>query len=98
MDAEFDDYTNDWLYLRDITSLSKLIFQSCITQAQSEKVSPSSTFTVGNQSPGTKTSSASGEAPVMLVSSLARSRSIGETLQEVKMVQAIFFRRTTAFA
>lgn len=37
-----------------------------------------------------KVSSAQGEAPAMLVSSIARSRSVREAIQEVKMVQVWF--------
>ncbi|KAI4386691.1 hypothetical protein MLD38_004602 [Melastoma candidum] len=80
MVAEFDEYTNDWLYLREGTILPKPKYRK-------RKSSPSSEYTGGNQSPATKMSNVSGEAPAMLVPSLARSRSVRETLQEVKMVQ-----------
>lgn len=39
---------------------------------------------------GEKGSSAHGEAPAMLVPSIAHSRSVREVIQEVKMVQVWF--------
>lgn len=46
----------------------------------------------GNQVAGGKPSLTSPEAPAMLVPSLAPSRSVKETIQEVKMVQVCFYK------
>ncbi|KAI4327462.1 hypothetical protein L6164_019922 [Bauhinia variegata] len=81
MVAEFDEYTNDWLYLRDGTILPK-------PQYRKKKVSQSSEFSVGGNSvAGSKLNTSSMEPPAMLMPSLAPSRSVRETIQEVKMVQ-----------
>ncbi|KAJ4714901.1 Steroid nuclear receptor ligand-binding [Melia azedarach] len=81
MVAEFDEYTNDWLYLREGTILPKPRYRK-------KKVHHSSELSVGgNQVVGGKFSSVSAEAPAMLVPSLAHSRSVREAIQEVKMVQ-----------
>lgn len=45
----------------------------------------------GNLAAGGKTSSFSADAPAMLVPSLAHSRSVRETIQEVKMVQVCMY-------
>ncbi|KAF5463807.1 hypothetical protein F2P56_013939 [Juglans regia] len=81
MVAEFDEYTNDWLYLREGTILPKPLYQKkCAAQ--------SSEFSFrGNHVNGGKISSLSTEAPAMLMPSLAHSRSVMEAIQEVKMVQ-----------
>ncbi|XP_048334485.1 uncharacterized membrane protein At3g27390 [Ziziphus jujuba] len=82
MVAEFDEYTNDWLYLREGTILPK-------PQYRKKRVSRSaSDLSIGgNHVAGDRLNSASVEAPAMLVPSLARSRSVREAIQEVKMVQ-----------
>ncbi|KAF5736134.1 hypothetical protein HS088_TW14G00269 [Tripterygium wilfordii] len=81
MVAEFDEYTNDWLYLREGTVLPRPRYRK-------KKVSGSSEFSVeGKHSAGSRTGSASAEAPAMLMPSLAHSRSVREAIQEVKMVQ-----------
>ncbi|KAL6993741.1 hypothetical protein U1Q18_011858, partial [Sarracenia purpurea var. burkii] len=81
MVAEFDEYTNDWLYLREGSILPK-------PQYRKKKLSHSSEFTIGgNHSGEIKISSILTEAPAMLMPSLSASRSVRETLQEVKMVQ-----------
>ncbi|KAG6666265.1 uncharacterized membrane protein At3g27390 isoform X2 [Carya illinoinensis] len=81
MVAEFDEYTNDWLYLREGTILPKPLYRKkCPAQ--------SSEFSFrGNHVPGGKINSLSTEAPAMLMPSLAHSRSVMEAIQEVKMVQ-----------
>ncbi|KAF3438940.1 hypothetical protein FNV43_RR17215 [Rhamnella rubrinervis] len=81
MVAEFDEYTNDWLYLREGTTLPK-------PQYRKKRISRSSDFSIGgNRVAEDKVSSAQGEAPAMLVPSIARSRSVREVIQEVKVVQ-----------
>ncbi|XP_010275588.1 PREDICTED: uncharacterized membrane protein At3g27390-like isoform X2 [Nelumbo nucifera] len=81
MVAEFDEYTNDWLYLREGSILPK-------PQYRRKRVSHSAEFSIrGNQAAGGKFSSASVEAPAMRMPSLAPSRSVREAIQEVKMVQ-----------
>ncbi|XP_042381890.1 uncharacterized membrane protein At3g27390-like [Zingiber officinale] len=81
MVAEFDEYTNDWLYLREGTILPKPRYRK-------RKPSQSEEFSIGSNSfRAVKASHASSSAPSMLVPSLAPSRSIRETIQEVKMVQ-----------
>ncbi|XP_074564775.1 putative membrane protein At3g27390 [Curcuma longa] len=81
MVAEFDEYTNDWLYLREGTILPKPRYRK-------RKASHSEEFSIGSNSfRAVKASHASSSAPSMLVPSLAPSRSIRETIQEVKMVQ-----------
>ncbi|KAK2657448.1 hypothetical protein Ddye_010500 [Dipteronia dyeriana] len=81
MVAEFDEYTNDWLYLRDGSILPKPRYRK-------KKASQSSELSVGeNRVVGGKFNSVSTEAPAMLMPSLAQSRSVREAIQEVKMVQ-----------
>lgn len=81
MVAEFDEYTNDWLYLREGTVLPKPRYRK-------KKIPRSAELSVGARSvAGGKSSSVSSDAPAMLVPSLAPSRSIREAIQEVKMVQ-----------
>ncbi|CAK7337650.1 unnamed protein product [Dovyalis caffra] len=78
MVAEFDEYTNDGLYLREGTFLPKPKYRK-------KRTSHSSELSVGGTR--AKFSSFHVEAPAMLVPSLAPSRSVRETIQEVKMVQ-----------
>ncbi|KAJ7952869.1 Steroid nuclear receptor ligand-binding [Quillaja saponaria] len=81
MVAEFDEYTNDWLYLREGTILPK-------PQYRKKKFSQSSEFSSrGNNLAEGKMNPPSLEPPAMLVPSLAPSRSVREAIQEVKMVQ-----------
>ncbi|XP_027347219.1 uncharacterized membrane protein At3g27390 isoform X2 [Abrus precatorius] len=80
MVAEFDEYTNDWLYLREGTFLPK-------PQYRKKKASQSSEFSVRGNSVGGSKLNASTEPPAMFMPSLAPSRSVRETIQEVKMVQ-----------
>ncbi|KAK8952437.1 hypothetical protein KSP39_PZI003081 [Platanthera zijinensis] len=79
--AEFDEYTNDWLYLREGSLLPKPMYRK-------KKVSHSSEFSVGaGTRRGIKGGSGRQDAPAMFVPSLAPSRSVRDTIQEVKMVQ-----------
>ncbi|PQQ05904.1 putative membrane protein [Prunus yedoensis var. nudiflora] len=81
MVAEFDEYTNDWLYLREGTIFPKPKYRK-------RTVSQSSELSVrGNQVAGGKFSPASMEAPAMLMPTIAHSRSVRSVIQEVKMVQ-----------
>ncbi|GAB2282603.1 hypothetical protein Dimus_017141 [Dionaea muscipula] len=81
MVAEFDEYTNDLLYLREGTILPK-------PQYKKKKVPHSSELSVRDgRVSGVKFSSIAIEAPSTLIHSLIPSRSVRETIQEVKMVQ-----------
>uniref|UniRef100_A0A5B6ZXK5 Uncharacterized protein n=1 Tax=Davidia involucrata TaxID=16924 RepID=A0A5B6ZXK5_DAVIN len=81
MVAEFDEYTNDWLYLREGSILPK-------PQYRKKKISHSSELSVGrNHSAEGKIGSVFTEAPVVLMPSLSSSRSVRNSIQEVKMVQ-----------
>ncbi|XP_008805808.2 uncharacterized membrane protein At3g27390 [Phoenix dactylifera] len=81
MVAEFDEYTNDWLYLREGSILPRPRYRK-------RKVSHSTEFSVGSSTArGVKIGSGSSNAPAMLVPNLAPSRSVREAIQEVKMVQ-----------
>ncbi|KAL1824319.1 hypothetical protein ACET3Z_011097 [Daucus carota] len=78
MVAEFDEYTNDWLYLREGSIIPKPQYR--------KKKSPhldSSNQAIG----GRPISSAIKEAPPILMEKLLPSRSVKETIKEVKMVQ-----------
>ena len=62
-------------------------------QYRKKRVSRTSELSVGgNHVAGAKPSLASSEAPAMLVPSSARSRSVRETIQEVKMVLVCIFK------
>ncbi|XP_050376240.1 uncharacterized membrane protein At3g27390 [Argentina anserina] len=81
MVAEFDEYTNDWLYLPEGTIFPK-------PQYRKRAVSQLSELSVrGRQAAEGKLSSATMEAPAMHMPSLANSRSVKESIHEVKMVQ-----------
>ncbi|XP_024005580.1 uncharacterized membrane protein At3g27390 isoform X2 [Eutrema salsugineum] len=80
--GEFDEYTNDWLYLREGTIFPKPRYRmtkGSISSEVSVIVYPSGVSRVN--------SSGSAEAPAMLVPSLVRSVSVREAIQEVRMVQ-----------
>ncbi|XVF15572.1 hypothetical protein REPUB_Repub09cG0165900 [Reevesia pubescens] len=77
MIAEFDEYTNDWLYLREGTIFPRPRYR--------KKIGPEPEYSVGRL--GGRFSSTSGEAPAMLMPSLVHSVSVREAIQEVKMVQ-----------
>ncbi|KAJ1271247.1 hypothetical protein BS78_06G114400 [Paspalum vaginatum] len=78
MVAEFDEYTNDWLYLREGTILPKPSYRK-------RKPSNSTEFSVRTNA--SVKGGGPSEAPAMLVPKLAPSRSVREVIQEVKMVQ-----------
>ncbi|KAK6798433.1 hypothetical protein RDI58_006136 [Solanum bulbocastanum] len=81
MVAEFDEYTNDWLYLREGSILPKPHYRN-------KKGPNSSDYSVKrNSSVQGRLNSIFAEAPAMLVPSLTSSRSVREAIQEVKMVQ-----------
>jgi len=82
MVAEFDEYTNDWLYLREGTILPKPSYRK-------RKSSNSTEFSVRTNASvkGAEHPSGSSAAPAMLVPNLAPARSVREAIQEVKMVQ-----------
>ncbi|OVA10451.1 hypothetical protein BVC80_8983g20 [Macleaya cordata] len=80
MVAEFDEYTNDLLYLREGSIFPKPRYKV-------RRSSHSTEFSVGGSRASGKFSTASTDAPAMLVPSLAPSRSVRETIHEVKMVQ-----------
>ncbi|KAM3363534.1 putative membrane protein [Capsicum galapagoense] len=81
MVAEFDEYTNDWLYLREGSILPKPHYRN-------KKGSSTSEYSVKrNGSVQGRLNSIFAEAPAMLVPSLTSSRSVREAIQEVKMVQ-----------
>ncbi|KAL0698485.1 hypothetical protein Bca4012_054607 [Brassica carinata] len=80
--GEFDEYTNDWLYLREGTIFPKPRYRMTKGSFSSEVsviVHPSAISRVN--------SSGSTEPPAMLVPSLVRSVSVRGAIQEVKMVQ-----------
>uniref|UniRef100_A0ACD5V871 Uncharacterized protein n=1 Tax=Avena sativa TaxID=4498 RepID=A0ACD5V871_AVESA len=83
MVAEFDEYTNDWLYLREGTLLPKPSYRKRKASDSGEfSVRPNVSVKGGGEYPST-----SGEAPAMLVPTLVPARSVREAIQEVKMVQ-----------
>ncbi|KAF2283708.1 hypothetical protein GH714_014344 [Hevea brasiliensis] len=78
MVAEFDECTNDGLYLREGSFLPKPRYRK-------KKASNSSELSVGGNNG--KSGSTTAEGSARFVPSLAPSRSVRETIQEVKMVQ-----------
>ncbi|XVF17707.1 hypothetical protein REPUB_Repub10bG0147000 [Reevesia pubescens] len=76
MIAEFDEYTNEWLYLREGTIFPKPSYR--------KKSSSEPEYSVGGRFSSTSTS---GEAPAMLMPSLVHSVSVREAINEVEMVQ-----------
>ncbi|XP_006652341.1 uncharacterized membrane protein At3g27390 isoform X2 [Oryza brachyantha] len=81
MVAEFDEYTNDWLYLREGTVLPKPSYRKRKSSSSTEFSVRTNASVKGGDHPS------SSEAPAMLVPTLAPSRSVREAIQEVKMVQ-----------
>ncbi|KAL2551994.1 hypothetical protein Fot_05613 [Forsythia ovata] len=80
MVAEFDEYTNDLLYLREGSIFPKPRYR--------KKSKSNSEFSVGqNHSLRGNFGSVFTEAPSMLVPNLTSSRSVREAIQEVKMMQ-----------
>ncbi|KAJ9170713.1 hypothetical protein P3X46_018802 [Hevea brasiliensis] len=80
MVAEFDEYTNDGLYLREGSCLPKPRYRK-------KKASNSSEISVGGHRGKFGLVTAEASASAMFVPRLAPSRSVRETIQEVKMVQ-----------
>ncbi|KAM5576511.1 putative membrane protein [Rosa sericea] len=81
MVAEFDEYTNDWLYLREGTIFPKPHYRKRVVSQ------PSELSVRGRVAAGGKLSFAPMEAPAMHMPSVANSRSVREAIHEVKMVQ-----------
>ncbi|KAK8969014.1 hypothetical protein KSP40_PGU004790 [Platanthera guangdongensis] len=79
--AKFDEYTNDWLYLREGSFLPRPHYRKRKASHSSSELS------VGTSNGKVKGGSGPLEAPAMFMSSLAPSRSVREVIQEVKMVQ-----------
>ncbi|XP_052204159.1 uncharacterized membrane protein At3g27390 [Diospyros lotus] len=82
MVAVFDEYTNDWLYLRAGSMLPKPRYRKKKVANLTEISSAGE-----NQSPEVKISAVLTEAPAMIMPRLTSSRSVREAIQEVKMVQ-----------
>ncbi|KAL8473166.1 hypothetical protein ACS0TY_030120 [Phlomoides rotata] len=80
MVAEFDEYTNDWLYLREGSILPKPRYRK-------RKPSSSEPSVGRNQSTHERFGSVFPAASGALVPSLTASRSVREAIKEVKMVQ-----------
>nr|XP_027078039.1 uncharacterized membrane protein At3g27390-like isoform X1 [Coffea arabica] len=81
MVAEFDEYTNDWLYLREGSILPKPRYRK-------KKISNSTEFSIGQRSSvQRKFGTDFTQAPAVIVPSLSSSRSVREAIHEVKMVQ-----------
>ncbi|XP_039054143.1 uncharacterized membrane protein At3g27390-like [Hibiscus syriacus] len=78
MVAEFDEYTNDWLYLREVTDFTA-------RPSYRKKKGSEIEYSVGGL--GGRYSSTSGEPPATLMPTLARSVSVREAIKEVRMVQ-----------
>ncbi|KAL6224804.1 hypothetical protein ACLB2K_003659 [Fragaria x ananassa] len=91
MVAEFDEYTNDWLYLREGTIFPKAVLITlCAARPHYRKraVSQPSELSVrGRQAAGGKISYAQMEAPAMHIPRLANTRSVRESIHQVKIVQ-----------
>lgn len=85
MVAEFDEYTNDFLYLREGTCFPRPKYRKKDTKSleTSTKFSQPSEGSVNAQY---RRASSSSE-PGLIVPALTASRSVRETIQEVKMVQ-----------
>ncbi|XP_062225782.1 uncharacterized membrane protein At3g27390-like isoform X3 [Phragmites australis] len=82
MVAEFDEYTNDWLYLREGTILPKPSYRKRKSSNSAEYSVRTNVSVKGAEYP-----TGPSEAPAMLVPNLAPARSVREAIQEVKMVQ-----------
>ncbi|KAG9158763.1 hypothetical protein Leryth_013661 [Lithospermum erythrorhizon] len=81
MVAAFDEYSNDWLYLREGSILPKPSYRKKKTSESSELP------TVQNYSVKGKFTSVLAEAPGMIMPTLTSSRSVREAIHEVKMFQ-----------
>ncbi|CAN6986376.1 unnamed protein product [Brassica oleracea var. botrytis] len=80
--GEFDEYTNDWLYLREGTIFPKPKYRMTKGSFSSEV-----SVTVHPTTVSRVNSYGSVEPPVMLVPSLVRSVSVRGAIHEVRMVQ-----------
>ncbi|XP_024978521.1 uncharacterized membrane protein At3g27390 [Cynara cardunculus var. scolymus] len=81
MVAEFDEYTNDWLYLREGSVFPKPKYRK-------KRIPHSPEISVGGRSSEAKHNAFPMQPPpVMLMPSLSSSRSVREVIREVKMVQ-----------
>lgn len=81
MVAEFDEYTNDWLYLREGSVFPKPKYRK-------KRITHSPEISVSGRSSEPKhTAFPMQPPPVMLMPSLSSSRSVREVIREVKMVQ-----------
>ncbi|XP_028791022.1 uncharacterized membrane protein At3g27390-like [Neltuma alba] len=80
MVAEFDEYTNDWLYLREGTFFPKPRYRK-------KWVAHSSEFSVKGNSVASGMSVPTTDSPAMFMPNLTPSRSVREAIHEVKMVQ-----------
>ncbi|KAL5705778.1 hypothetical protein ACHQM5_024032 [Ranunculus cassubicifolius] len=85
MVATFDEYTNDWLYLRDGSILPKPRFRKKLF---SHSTSVEISVGESRRGPGGgKFSIVPTDAPAMLVPTLGPSRSVREVIHEVKVIQ-----------
>ncbi|KVH92535.1 hypothetical protein Ccrd_005422 [Cynara cardunculus var. scolymus] len=81
MFIEFDEYTNDWLYLREGSVFPKPKYRK-------KRIPHSPEISVGGRSSEAKHNAFPMQPPpVMLMPSLSSSRSVREVIREVKMVQ-----------
>ncbi|KAI9089257.1 hypothetical protein K1719_029536 [Acacia pycnantha] len=80
MVADFDEYTNDWLYLREGTIFPRPRYRK-------KKVAHSSEFSVKANSVAGGMSVTTTDSPAIFMPNLTPSRSVRETIHEVKMVQ-----------
>ncbi|KAL9245778.1 hypothetical protein vseg_019391 [Gypsophila vaccaria] len=80
--AEFDEYTNDWLYLREGTILPKPRYRKKQTSSQS-----ADSIVGANRVRDDRSESITAAGPSVIIPSMGHSRSVRETIQDVKMVQ-----------
>ncbi|KAK1351887.1 putative membrane protein [Heracleum sosnowskyi] len=83
MVTEFDEYTNDWLYLREGSILPKPRYRKKLSASLDPSVG------VHHSAEGPRIGSVIREAPPILMASLSSRRSVRETIHEVKMVQLL---------
>ncbi|KAL7603415.1 hypothetical protein Lser_V15G20176 [Lactuca serriola] len=85
MVAEFDEYTNDWLYLREGSVFPKPKYRKKRVLPHSTEVS----ISVGGSrsSDGKQNGGPMQAPPIMTMPTLSSSRSVREAIREVKMVQ-----------
>ncbi|KAL4582308.1 hypothetical protein LXL04_006855 [Taraxacum kok-saghyz] len=90
MVAEFDEYTNDWLYLREGSVFPKPKYRKKrVSHSTDAEVSVSVSVSVGGSrsSDGKRSGGPMQAPPVMVMPTLSSSRSVREVIREVKMVQ-----------